>query len=712
MLAVYQWSFLLTAICVFPVGLFVLCKDKRSPVNRSWFALSCFTAFYAYAYQQHINAVDKDTAIFWGKLLALGAIPTSPLFFLFTSHLTKNYAKYKKGIILAFGISPILFWSVFANLFFKDFHAVYVFKYYPVPGIFFIFYMAYYAVNVFFSFYCLMSYYRQNFGREKIRTQYMIFAGIIGFFSGGCTFLPLYGLPSLAIFSLFFALYPLIISYAIVRHRLMDIEIIIKKTLVFAGLFGIVMVVVGLISTLTRELLGSYLRIPPSVSMALSAMIIIILYEPSKSLLVNLTDRYLFQKKEDIKIILNRLSENIITILDVQKVGEIILTTLKDTLRLQTGAIFVKDEKDSGYQMLEQFGIERPTRHVDQADPLIIFLQSERGIIYLENPDQGQKLPVTIQKEMDFFHAVLIAPLFFQKELIGILFLGKKKSDQAFAREEMDYFPTVASQSALALRNARMHDILMKSQIDFAQQAKMAAIGTLAAGIGHEIKNPLNNIRGTVGMLKLNRKHNLFEGKPLESVLNEIFEALDIIERNVDRASDVINRLQSFAKKPKELKVEKVNVQEAFESAIAFMSNLLHLDAIKISKEFQAGCYIAADKGAIEDVMLNLITNAAHAMKDQGVLTLMTRQYDSQIEISITDTGAGIPPENLDKIFDPFFTTKDTTRNQDAKSIKGTGLGLFIVREIIKRFNGTVNVKSEVGKGTTFHINFPAYIEA
>jgi signal transduction histidine kinase len=335
-------------------------------------------------------------------------------------------------------------------------------------------------------------------------------------------------------------------------------------------------------------------------------------------------------------------------------------------------------------------------------------LHDAKEIICLENPRIEAKLSTAIKKEMERFRAVLGIPLFFQRELIGILFLGKKKSDQEFSQDEMDYFPTVATQSALALRNARMHDILMKSQIDFAQQAKMAAIGTLAAGIGHEIKNPLNNIRGAIGMLKLNKKHHLFDGKMLDVVVGEIFEALDVVEKNVDRASQVIDRLQSFAKKPKELRTEKMNVEAALDSALAFVSNQFEMQQIKIVKDYQAGeVEVVADRGAIEDAMLNLITNAAHAMKGQGKLSLRTFCVNDEVHAEIRDTGAGISPENLDKVFDPFFTTKDTTRNSDAKSIKGTGLGLFIVREIMKRFSGCITVESELGKGTSFHISFP-----
>lgn len=236
----------------------------------------------------------------------------------------------------------------------------------------------------------------------------------------------------------------------------------------------------------------------------------------------------------------------------------------------------------------------------------------------------------------------------------------------------------------------------------------MAAIGTLSAGISHEIKNPLNHMRLAIGMLRMNRKLGVYKPYTQEQFEVEIFSALDSIDQNITRATEVIERLSSFAKKPKELKIEPVRLEEAAEHALRFMTREFEHYGISVERHFEPAVpEILADLHAIEDVLLNIMVNARHAIKDRGTISISTNRHSSEVEICVRDTGQGIPVEHLEKIFDPFFTTKDTSRNMDERAIKGTGLGLFIVRELIKKFGGRIVVESEVGKGTAFRIFFP-----
>lgn len=421
-----------------------------------------------------------------------------------------------------------------------------------------------------------------------------------------------------------------------------------------------------------------------------------------------LTDKYLFQKKESVKAILNRLSQNIITILDIDQVAEIILSTLRESLRLESGAIILKDEDEKGYSILNAFNVKNPKLRCGLDDFSIRYMAQYGKIVNLEDEKVRNSQPLDLLSRLDELNAVICIPLFIHRELIGLLTFGKKKSDEEYTQEELDYFPTVESQVAIALSNARVLNILRKSQADFAQQSKMAAIGTLSAGIGHEIKNPLNNVMGLIGMLKLNQKHHLYADKTKEQFETEVFEALARVEENVKRANGVIERLSSFAKKPKEEKIEKVCLEKAIENALGFLGREFEHYNISIQKQYDPAVpEVLADSHAIEDVLLNLLINARHAIKEKGTITVSTVRLNGDVEVTIGDTGHGIAHDHLDKIFDPFFTTKDTTRNSDPKSIKGSGLGLFVVRETVKKFGGRISVESEVDKGTVFRLQFP-----
>ena len=237
----------------------------------------------------------------------------------------------------------------------------------------------------------------------------------------------------------------------------------------------------------------------------------------------------------------------------------------------------------------------------------------------------------------------------------------------------------------------------------------MAAIGTLSAGISHEIKNPLQVIRGIVEMLRFNKKSGIYKDYTKEQYEELIGEALVRVLDAVNRATGVIDRLSSFAKKPKELKTELFSLEQTMDDALNMVVYEFEQNQITVEKEYAPGLpKVLADRHAIEEVFFNLLINARHAIVEKGTVAVQVRQQGDEIEALIRDTGAGIPKENLEKIFDPFFTTKDTSRNPDDAAIKGSGLGLFLAREIVKRYGGRLTLESEVGKGTTFHVFLPA----
>ena len=174
---------------------------------------------------------------------------------------------------------------------------------------------------------------------------------------------------------------------------------------------------------------------------------------------------------------------------------------------------------------------------------------------------------------------------------------------------------------------------------------------------------------------------------------------------------NTITEFSRCSKKPKELKIEAVDLKQAVETGLNFLENELRQYGIEVEKNFEASLpLIQADRHTLEDVFLNLLVNARHAIEQKGKILVKGYVRENELWIDIQDTGKGIPPENLEKIFDPFFTTKDVSRNPDKDAIKGSGLGLFIVKEFVQRFGGHIEVESEPGKGTTFHVAFPAAV--
>ncbi|MBF0313293.1 MAG: PAS domain S-box protein [Oligoflexia bacterium] len=227
---------------------------------------------------------------------------------------------------------------------------------------------------------------------------------------------------------------------------------------------------------------------------------------------------------------------------------------------------------------------------------------------------------------------------------------------------------------------------------------KLAAIGTLAAGVAHEINNPLTIIIGNADIIE-NRYRLLDENSSIKS-----FHA---IQNAIERITAVINGLRAYAI-PDSDQTEKVNIHELIKETLHFLEGIYRRDNMAIETQLTASNhFVQANKGKIHQVLLNLLVNAKDAIEDKrskeptyaGRIKIITADSNEHLQIEISDNGSGISPDIIPRLFDPFVTTKSPG--------KGTGLGLSICQTIIKSFSGTISVNSEKGVGTSFEILIP-----
>ena len=238
-----------------------------------------------------------------------------------------------------------------------------------------------------------------------------------------------------------------------------------------------------------------------------------------------------------------------------------------------------------------------------------------------------------------------------------------------------------------------MSEELRNREEELIQSKKLASLGILTAGVAHELTNPLNNI----SMIAQNYQ----EFYDVLSEANRI-ELMKKIEGEAERIEEIVRNLLDFSK-PKEAKLEEKDINETVRKSLELMQNTLDISNVEVSTELGQGLpRVYIDDHQIQQVLVNLIVNAVHAMEHGGVLKLATRAgEDGQtVKVDVIDTGKGIAPEFLSHIFDPFFSTK---------GVGGTGLGLSVSYGIIKNHRGNIRVESTVGAGTTFTIELPVY---
>jgi signal transduction histidine kinase len=266
------------------------------------------------------------------------------------------------------------------------------------------------------------------------------------------------------------------------------------------------------------------------------------------------------------------------------------------------------------------------------------------------------------------------------------------------------------------------------------QSEKMASIGQLAAGVAHEINNPTGFVSSNLKTLSDYHQDiealfsgyrelvQILSGSPdqssMPSSLTEKIEALIKLEKDIDidyvmedlgelikdcrdgtnRIKKIVLDLKDFAH-PGEDKIQSTDINKGLESTLNVVNNELKYKA-KVHKDFGDIPTVYGYPQQLNQVFMNILVNAGQAIENRGEIYISTSSADGYVEISIRDTGCGIPEENLNRIFDPFFTTKDVG--------KGTGLGMNIAYNIIKKHNGTIDVQSTVGQGTTFTICIPS----
>jgi signal transduction histidine kinase len=285
---------------------------------------------------------------------------------------------------------------------------------------------------------------------------------------------------------------------------------------------------------------------------------------------------------------------------------------------------------------------------------------------------------------------ILDLPITLQEHLIGIIriFFSELRK---FSPEDLDFLAAVSRQCALALKRARLFE---EQRIQYEQivekTERLSALGRMAAGIAHEINNPLAGIL----LFATSVRKEIKEDGPVK-------ECLDIIIRETIRCRDIIQNLLEFARE-KQPEKSATNINSILERVQSLLGNLFTVNRIKLRTNFQRDlpdCFVDGNK--IEQVFLNLLLNAVEAIGQNGVITISTRFNPdfNCIVAEVADTGCGIPSEILARIFDPFFSTKQM----------GHGLGLSMAYGIIKSHGGELKAFSAQGRGTRFIVELPIY---
>lgn len=739
------------------IGIFLLIKSNKSAVNISYCIFDFCIASYAFFYFLWQSCSNPYWSIVYFKWCIVGVVLINSAFVQFTFVILRLQRIFSKRLLVVHALN-FFFCIAALTLFYQGWENKYTYGIWPIPSMCFHVYLVWWFSQVFYCFYLIYMWgIKKSCDKQLLQYQWIFLATLIAYTGGATNWLVWYNINFPPYLNSGIAIYTMVLAYAIFRHRILDIDIFIKRTLVFAGLL---MFVFGVFSTATFLIQVVLVRLGASHAWTygISLFFIVLGYDPIRNFLVNLTDKYLFQKKYDYQKLLKDASRGMSKIESLNHLLALVVHFITMKMRVKNAGVLMR-RHDQEFELCFQRGFEKQffDYRIDDTNPMIRYLRQEKEAIDVERIEEyreaGNRKNVRGQKphEYDFeaialtmrdLQASCVVPSFLGLEMQSVLLLGEKKSSEYYTNEDLTVLFTLAQESAIAIENAKLYDeavskthqlekineqleyskgLLIKAlreteiankqlqdtQVQLIHEQKMATLGRLAASVGHEVNNPLTILSMNVSraILKYRKNPDLKVG--------EVLELFQKMEQNIGRIKAVVNTLTGLLKRSEKGKFEPLSLKLILEETLPLVQFQTYLDNLTGTEvDFEIPGSISLVRGDLErlqEVFLNLFINAYHAMSGRRNRRIrVTAEPDPEnahyVLIHFTDNGSGMTEEIMKKIFNYGFTTKPPGR--------GSGMGLYMCKYIIELHGGDIRVRSKLGEGTTFTIVLPAYEES
>ncbi len=484
-----------------------------------------------------------------------------------------------------------------------------------------------------------------------------------------------------------------VLAESLIHARLVDLYdmaglALVSTTLAFsmAGIFYLCVVLLGGFQTM-------YLNA------VLAGIMTIILFEPLRDKLDAYIHRAIFVERVDLERAVTRAKTELAQVLNIDAAATVVVGALEDSRRATAAGLYLRDSLGADFDLVGGFGAEELPARLDAAAlrTLLEVLAVQRSLDLQAverqltdgasdlglSAETGELLLASAEVFGELRRSVCVPVMGEQHEVLGLILVRDDRLRDAFSSDDLLLLESLGLHVATVVANSRQH---MKLQ----ERARLAALGQMAAGLAHEIKNPLGAIKGAAQLLA--------EEAPERRTSDEF---VSIILEEVERLDRVVGSVLDYARPPP-AQLGKVELGATIERTLA---------VVRSSREYQtrftcaletSPLWVHADPEQLKQVLINLLRNGAQAMSGEGEMEVTacrrSRGASSFIEIAITDHGPGIPDTARGSLFVPFFTTKPT----------GTGLGLAITQRIVETMGGRIEVRSEIGVGATFTVVLPA----
>lgn len=549
---------------------------------------------------------------------------------------------------------------------------------------------------------------------QKLQIKYLALGTSLSIIIGGITniLLPFvfdyYSLQNIGPIGLFF--FFSFTSYAIIKHQLLDIKIVIQKSIIYSGLLAVITSFYIIIVFFLGFLFQQSTDIAILLAAGISTIIGIFGVPPLERYFRKKTDKIFFKDKYDYSQAIFELSEVLNKNLNLETILKKAAEKLKKILKVNKISIILPRDN----MIYDEFGKfrrlkEKPSEGLMEAilnDNNSIFIYSQI-LDLIKQADRNDSLKrKRALKQIEYFgkkyDIEVSVPIRMEKKLIGIIILGKKLSGDMYIQDDYNLLKTFSYQASVAFEKAQLYDQVRKysEQLEEKVEQRTARIRGLQEDqkrmmqeISHGLQTPLTILKGEIDLLS----NEVRDSKKFKS-----------LEKSINRVSKFIYdmlRLANLESHDKKLKINEFNLSKLLIELIEDYEIITGEQGIKIKHKIQPNIIYKGDQGAIEESVSNLVSNSVKYMHESGkkIISLKLEKNKTNIKLEVEDNGIGISAEHISHLFTRFYRANDAAH---AKR-KGTGLGLAICKEIVEKHKGTIGVSSQAGKGAKFVINLP-----
>jgi signal transduction histidine kinase len=648
---------------------------------------------------------DETTAFLWEVVIHVGVIALPAFYYHFVLIFLESTTRHRTSLVVAYALSVVFsFLNASGSPLFMTGVKTTYWGWAPATGVLYTPFFVYFNFFLIYGLVHLIRNYKDvdsSFRRNRttlilLGTLVSLVGGVIDFtrfilarFVPAADFVYPMGIPANMIFAF-------MLGTSIVRYRLFDVNVVVKKGAIYLLVWGVVTSVL-----VAAESYADWDHLNPLLVIVPLGFVLTMLVSPIGQRLEERIERVMFSRRRGCYETLLDLSKRMGAILDFGRLMETLVHGLVRGVPLTHCVLMIYDAQRSAFvpyredATVGERGTAQPIRIESR---LVQWLNQTGRVLVKEEVKLNPEIAVYFEpsgSELDAIKATLIVPLKIEGKLTGILLVGEKLSGDIFDDQELEVLAVLANQVAISLENARLYEELSESNAQLMEASRLKS--QFLASMSHELRTPLNSIIGFSKVL-LNR----FDGELTErqetyirSVHNSGAHLLQLINGILDFSRIEAGKLEMMS--------EELDLHELIDECIESSMPLARGKQMKIEKNVPLELPpLSGDRTKIKQILLNLLSNAIKFTGQGRVLVSVVPEPDA-IRVSVADTGIGIREDDLARLFEPF----QQLDNPVVRSAGGTGLGLAISKKFVELHGGRIWAESRENQGSTFHFTLP-----